>query len=443
MSQKQTLIKGTFILTAAGIATRLIGFFYRIFLSRIFHAEGVGLYQLIFPVYALCFSATSAGIQVALSRIVAKNTALKREKEALCSLKAALLFTTTLSFFAALLIQHFAKYIALRFLNEPRCEVLLIAMSWSFPFAAIHSGICGYYLGRKETKVPALSQLLEQAARVLSVWFFYRIGLHTSMEQHITIAVLGLVCGEMIASLYSAFTLRRALLTRKCRPKEYLAPAAELLRLSAPLTANRVFLNLLQSVEAVSIPLCLTVYGMPMSQALSIYGILTGMALPCILFPSALTNSISTMLLPAVAEIQTRKKTAELRRLTLRVSFACLMLGSLCMACFFFTGNFIGNVIFHNADAGKFIMTLAFMCPFLYTNTALISILNGLGKTTTTFFINMIGLGVRIGSIYLLIPRAGILGYLWGLLGSQGIVALLAVLVMRHDTALFTGESLS
>ena len=66
MSQKHFLLKGTFILTVVGILTRVMGFFYRIFLSRSFPAEEIGLYQLIFPVYTLAYAATSAGIETAL-----------------------------------------------------------------------------------------------------------------------------------------------------------------------------------------------------------------------------------------------------------------------------------------------------------------------------------------------------------------------------------------
>lgn len=62
MSRKQVLIKGTIILTLTGFATRFMGFFYRIFLSHTFGEEGVGIYQLIFPIYAMGFSLTSAGI---------------------------------------------------------------------------------------------------------------------------------------------------------------------------------------------------------------------------------------------------------------------------------------------------------------------------------------------------------------------------------------------
>ena len=427
MSKKQTLLKGTFTLTLVGIITRIMGFFYRIFLSRTFHAEGVGLYQLIFPVYALCFSLTSAGIQVALSRMVANRSALHKEKEAVLSLRTALFLTTVLSLFTMVILQHFSGQVAAHFLKESRCDVLLVAMSYALPFAAIHSCICGYYLGLKEIQIPALSQLYEQTARISSVWLFYRIGLHYSHDVHILIAVFGLVCGEFVAAASSLYTIRHTLRHIPAKLPEYLAASGELLRLSAPLTANRVLLNILQSIEAASIPLQLQIYGMTVSESLSTYGILTGMALPCILFPSAITNSISTMLLPTVAEIQTAGSKNTMKTLVQKVSFSCFALGFLCMVIFFATGSFIGNIIFHNTEAGKFILILAFICPFLYTNTAFTSVLNGLGKTGITFLINFLGLCVRIGSIFVFIPFYGILGYLWGLLASQLLIFLLSL----------------
>ena len=67
MELHNPLIKGTFILTVTGLLTRFMGFFYRIFLSHTFGAVQVGLYQLIFPIYALGYSATCAGIQTILS----------------------------------------------------------------------------------------------------------------------------------------------------------------------------------------------------------------------------------------------------------------------------------------------------------------------------------------------------------------------------------------
>ena len=77
--------------------------------------------------------------------------------------------------------------------------------------------------------------------------------------------------------------------------------------------------------------------------------------------------------------------------------------------------------------AGNFIITLAWICPFLYTNSNLISIINGLGKTSQSLLFNTVSLTVRILSVFLCIPFFGINGYLWGLLASQLILFLLCI----------------
>ena len=143
----------------------------------------------------------------------------------------------------------------------------------------------------------------------------------------IAFAVAGLTFGEIAASFYSLHSIRQSWkqISEKSR-SVFLPPAAfrrhlqRLLEHALPLTASRVFLNILQSVEAVSIPVCLQYYGMPAAQSLQTYGVLTGMALPCILFPSAVTNAVSSMLLPTVAGLQEMKDRQQLRSLILKIT---------------------------------------------------------------------------------------------------------------------------
>ncbi len=118
MSRKHTLIKGTFILTATGFATRFMGFFYRIFLSHAFGEEGVGLYQLIFPIYALCFSFTAAGIETALSRCVARRLTCGQKKEARELLYTSIIFTVALSCIVTILLQYYAPLLSIQFLKD-------------------------------------------------------------------------------------------------------------------------------------------------------------------------------------------------------------------------------------------------------------------------------------------------------------------------------------
>ena len=117
-------------------------------------------------------------------------------------------------------------------------------------------------------------------------------------------------------------------------------------------------------------------------------------------------------------------------RLLKKAAASCLILGLSCCLFFLIFGNLLGTILFHSSAAGKFILTLAWICPFLYTNTALMSAINGLGKTLFTFMINVTGLLVRIGGVFFAIPKFGIQGYLWGLLASQFVVTGLSAAVL-------------
>ncbi len=427
MSAKHKLFRGAMILTAAGFISRIMGFFFRIFLSHAFGEENVGLYQLVFPVYALCISLSTAGIQTALSRMTANKVSLGKINEAKSALTAALGLTLLVSFAEIILIQKNAGFIAVSFLGDERCTDLLMIISYALPCAAVHSCICGYYFGLQDTKLPAVSQLLEQAVRILSVVLLFAVTQKNGGMPSIRLAAAGITAGEFVSALFSAHTLSRCRrLPRSVSASSLAGNLRELLGLSFPLTANRTIVTLLQSVEAASIPAGLKLYGLNSADALSLYGVLTGMALPCILFPSAVTNSVGTVLMPAVSAASTSRNRTAIVQLLKKAAGSCFVLGLACCLFFLIFGRFIGTLLFHSSDAGKFILTLAWICPFLYTNNALVSAINGYGRTASTFLINACGLLIRIGSVFLIIPHYGIQGYLWGLLISQLCVFIMA-----------------
>lgn len=439
------LFRGAAVLTAAGFITRIMGFFFRIFLSHAFGEENVGLYQLIFPVYALCLSISTFGIQTAVSHMVAEKMSsvstdytarsvssyTERQKEAGNILTVSLGFTIFLSLIELYFLQKNASYIAVTFLGDARCENLLLIISYALPFAAIHSCICGYSFGLQQTKLPALSQLIEQSARILFVVLLFFFVKETGKTPSIKLAAAGIAAGEITAAFFSVQMLNRR--KKTCSVTSISAVSQTFRKLSAlsvPLTANRAAVTLLQSIEAASIPTFLKVYGMTSSEALRLYGVLTGMALPCILFPSALTTSIGTVLMPAVSAASASDDKKRIMQLLKQSVGSCFILGLGCCLFFLIFGNFLGTVLFHSPTAGNFILTLSWICPFLYTNTALISAINGLGKTFYTFLVNTAGLLVRIAGVFFAIPRFGIYGYLIGLLASQFLVFGIAVVIL-------------
>lgn len=431
MSSKHTLIRGAFILTAAGFISRFMGFFFRIFLSHAFGEENVGLYQLIFPVYALCHSLGTAGIETALSRTVARKISLNRPDEAKASLFIALLFTVSLSILEIILIQQNAFFIADTFLGDARCTEMLLIISYALPCAAVHCCICGYSFGLQKAEIPAVSQLIEQFVRIsFVIGVFFLIRSRAGMPS-VSIAAAGITAGEFFSLLYSWRILSKLLRSsRTLSFSQIKKPAGELFRLALPLTANRTAVTFLQSIEAASIPAALRLYGLSVSDSLSTYGVLTGMAMPCILFPSAVTSSVGTVLMPAVTKAQADKDIRTAVRLIRKAAGTCFILGLACCLFFLTAGPFLGHFLFHSHAAGKFILTLAWVCPFLYTNAALVSSINGLGKTFFTFLINMLSLTIQIACVFLVIPIYGILGYLWGLLASQCAISFLSILVL-------------
>ncbi len=433
LSKKHTIIRGTLILTSVGFLCRIMGFFYRIFLSHTFGEEGVGLYQLVFPVFAFALSFTCAGLETAISRTVARKVSLHKQNEAREILLLGIMISSVTSFLSLLLVQKYASPLSIYLLGDARCELLLVIFSYALPFASIHCCVMGYCYGLKQTKIPAISQLIEQISRILCVFVLYYIFSKKLTNIPIAIAAIGLVFGEFISTIYALQALQKQnttilypfpnFLTLKLRIRE-------LIPLSLPLTANRVVLNLLQSIEAVSIPGSLKLYNHSTAEALRIYGVLTGMALPCILFPSAITSSISIMLMPTVAEIQAVCDFKKLQNLLHKVLSTCFLLGLFCCLFFLIFGKIIGRLLFDSTLAGDFLITLSWICPFLYVNSSLQSVINGLGKTSSTFFINMLGLFIRIGSVFFAIPSFGIKGYLWGLLISQLSICLFSGILL-------------
>lgn len=260
---------------------------------------------------------------------------------------------------------------------------------------------------------------------------------HTEGSSGIWIAVLGLIFGEIASALYSLKCVRNKpglhfLIPSSLSLQQMFFDAKELIKLSLPLTGNRILLNILQSIEAVSIPASLLIYGLSTSDALSTYGVLTGMALPCILFPSALTNSASTMLLPAITEAQTQKNVQRIKKMIRSSLCGCIFLGTGCLAGFFLLGPALGRLLFHSSLAGEFIRTLSWMCPFLYANSALISIIHGLGKTGISFLLNTLSLFIRIIGVLYFTAYWGIPGYLHCLLASQIFLFVTGILYISY-----------
>lgn len=430
---KNPIVTGTLLLTLAGLATKLIGFFYRIFLSRIFHEEGLGVIGLIAPVMVLVHSVCAGGLQNAVTRFVAAS---KKEKASdgyayLFTGIAISMFLSAAMFYA---VFHHASFIARTVIGEPRCVPLLQISALSFPLASLHCCINGFFYGRKQAGVPALSMLIEQITRVAVVYLLYAAFVKLGARPSLSFTCIGMLMGEFASAGFSCLVLLAK--SRKTSGKHgrllSLQKGQALFMMALPLSMNRICISLLSSVETIQLPKKLVESGLTSANALSLYGIFSGMAFPLIMFPSALTGAAASLLLPTVSEAQASGNDRRISRTIGLTVGICFLLGVFCMLFFLVFADFLGSFLFHSQDAAGQIRALAFVCPFLYLSGTLSSILHGLGKTGITFVFNLLTVLLRLGFVLFAVPVIGFSGYFYGILCSQIFLDLLIILALRR-----------
>lgn len=427
-------------MTTAGVLSRIIGFFYRIFLSRTIGAEALGIYQLIAPVFSICFALTASSVQTSISKFV--GDVIGECEHSSCGEKRArfyLVIGLTLSVFFSLvtgaLVYTNADWIAVHLLGEKRCSPLLILLTYSLLPACIHACINGYYYGKKRAFVPSVCQLMEQIARVSSVFIIYQVTVEKGIPLTAFHAVAGLVIGEFAGLLtcLCAFSAEKHLEKGAFRSlqKSYSQMIQMFCAMVFPLTLNRVTVALSASLENLLIPQKLQEFGYSNADALSIYGVLTGMTLSIILFPNVLTNSFSVLLLPAISEAKGQNRREQIVLAIKKAILYGSLLGLVFTVLFLLSGNLLGNKLFHNALAGVFIRRLSWLCPLMYITSLLSSILHGLGNAAQVLYVNLLSCLIRISMIWFLVPRYGIGAYLWGMLLSYVFTTLSCMFLLR------------
>ena len=369
----------------------------------------------------LWFKALCGGsIQTALSQYIAAHESQGRKV-----FRTGLTISMVLSGILAFLICQYPAWIASRILMEPRCAPYLPVMGLSLPFASFHACANGYCYGAQRSRVPAFSQVAEQVVRMSLVFLIAGKWAAEGTEITVRLAVYGHLIGEIGAASFNLLCL--GLFPPQGRNMERAEESSclmPLMTLALPLIGNRLILNLLAGAEAVWIPNRLQMSGLSDAEAFSVYGILTGMALPFILFPSAITNSIAVLLLPSVAKDQAEGRTESISgsvSMALRYS---LYMGILCIGIFVLFGCPLGISVFKEEQAGHCMQILAWLCPFLYLAATMGSILNGLGCTRTTFLQSVAAMLLRLVFVVAGIPLFGIYGYLCGMLISEIFLAL-------------------
>ena len=427
---KKVIIKGTLILTIAGFLTKLLGFYNRIFLTRVIGVKELGIYQLIFPIYILVISFCCQGIGTAITKHVSYYLGRNESTNSKSVFRLGQCISLVLSFVCMLIIYIFSTPISIHILKNSDCGKLLRIISIALPFVAAKNCINAYFIGRDNPKVQGLSHLTEQLVRIITAYVLVYV-IYTDFDA--ALATISVVTGEILSGILSIFIIcvsrtkeksSQPIATQSTLVKSFLQDAI-------PITSNNLIFTLFASLEAILLPAMLYKYYGDSNTAMELYGIITGIVVPFLLFPATITTAISTMLLPAISKAKAHENYRKIKdAIFLCVSF-CLILGVLAYLGYTFLGEWACEFAFKSTAAGVILKKMCFICPFIYICGVLSTILNGLDKAFSNMLINVGGLIIRILFVTFLVPRCGFEAYVLGMSTAYILMLLLMGLTIK------------
>ena len=392
-------LKGTMILTISSIIVKVIGSLNWIILSRVLGGEGIGLYQMGFPIYLMAITVSSAGVPVAISIITSEKLANKDYRGAKrvfnVSLRllliSGLLFSSALFFGADFLInQHIIR--------DSRAYYSIIALAPAVFFVTFLASFRGYLQGWQIMTPTATSEVVEQLVRVITMLVFADLFMPYGLAYAAGGASMGAGAGAFCALLVLMWFYRR--LKRRLHaeieaqddsiPQESAGHIIKrLLKLALPVSLTSLMLPIGANLDLLIVPQRLEVAGFNVRHATELFGYLTGMAVPLINLATIFTAAMTISLVPSISESRALERFDAIRD-KIRLAFRVAMIITFpCFMGLFFLAEKVAALIYNAPGAAGAIQTMSVGILFLGMHQISTGILQGLGKTAIPV-INMI-----------------------------------------------------
>lgn len=412
--KKKLFIKNALILTATALVLRFAGIFFKVWLAGKVGAEGIGLYQLVFSFYALVSTFAACGISTAVTRLVTDELVLGSRRSVEKIVLRAVALSLSVAFLTFFGVYFGADFISGTLIGDMRAAKALKILAFSLPFMGISSCLKGYFIARRATLPPSISQIIEQVTRI-SVCIALLLRYSTSVEDAAAAVLFGDTVAEAVSFLF-VFVSYRLDIKKNTPLAGRVSPpfsvAKKIAAISLPIAGGRYLNSALRTAENVLVPKALTRSALDSSASLAVFGNIKGMALPILLFPSSLLNSVSMLLIPEMSEyaaVGDKKGIAgtTARTLSLTFSFSAIITAVFCLY-----GGQIGEIIYKDNSVGRIIMLLSPLVPVMYLDSVADGILKGLDEQLITFRNSILDSSLRIILVMLLLPYYGENGFI-------------------------------
>ena len=382
---KDNFFKNSFLLTASNITTGILGFIFSIYLSHILGPEGMGLYNLVMPIYNLFICMMSAGISASISKISAVYISKNENNNLIKTINNVAIFNLIWAIFISVFFFFIAPIIGKYGVDDVRTIDSLKVICPAMIFIALSNILKGYFWGTSKITIPAGIDILEKALRIITVAILIYLFSAKDLTLLVTLCYVALCLGELqsliLLYIYYKYCIRKL-------PKTYEKPERRsqllfnVLVICLPLTLNGFLSNIFATLSTLIIPRCLVFSGFTHSEALSMIGKFTGMAMMIIGMPMIVVSSINTLLIPDLSQSLSKGNYYDISvriRKVIKIAFI-LGLATTTICCLI--PDALGEIFYKRNDLGNYIKYASLSAPVFFASTTMFGILNGINKQT-------------------------------------------------------------
>ncbi|MBZ9609581.1 polysaccharide biosynthesis protein [Clostridium estertheticum] len=415
--KKHSLIKGTIILGMAGIFARFLGLFFRIPIQALIKDEGMGYYQMSYPLYMM-FVAVASGVPIAMSKIIAEMTAKNDQEGAHQVLRQTLVLMIILGGAATALMLMFARPIISMLKWDPKSYYSFLVIAIAPIFVSVMCTFKGFFQGLQNVRPTAVSQIVEQFGRVVAGVLFAYLLFPKGIEYAAAGAALGTLVGAIMGSIYLFLTYTKMKKGQSVRKKtKHKHILADLSKAALPISLGAAVGTVMALIDSMLVPQQLLKAGFSQTQSAVMYGQLTGKVFTLMNVPLALSMALCTSLVPIIAEAFYLGRSGELIKrvdMAVKLSNVISLPSSLGM---FFMAYPIMNLVFMKDAAGYEILQYISICiPFVILTQTSTAILQGIGNYMKPVYNLALGCIVKVIITYVLVslPFVNIYGAVIG-----------------------------
>ncbi|MBP1996170.1 putative polysaccharide biosynthesis protein [Paenibacillus eucommiae] len=416
-------MQGTVLLAGAAIVSKLLGTLQKIPLQNMAGDGAFGIYNAVYPLYILILFLATAGFPITVSKFVSERAAVGDFQGAkrIVKISSLLLFGSGLVFF---LLLYFGADKLAAWIGISQTERAIRSVSFALLLTPVMAVLRGYFQGYQNMKPTAVSQVLEQLVRVITMvaLLLYFVSFEYSLDWIAAGATFGAVTGAAAGLAVMLFYWRRGALERK-KERATLEKAAvgtiqgvstwrlvkQITAYAIPICLGTIAVPILTLVDTFTMPRLLAVSPFSEAEAMRQFG-LYNRGLPLVQLVAMIVSAMSVALVPAIAEAKAKGQTALIRsrtELSVRLTWMVGLAASFGLA---FAAVPINIMLYKTDEASWAMAIIAFTALFSALNTVSGSVLQGIGAVRTPALSLLLAIVLKALGNVLLMPRWGIEG---------------------------------